>query len=52
VNPEADDLAERLADQLETRVRIDQGRSKGRIIIEYATIEDRARIVTLLGLRS
>jgi ParB family chromosome partitioning protein len=49
-NPEADDLAAQLSDRLETRVRVDQGRSKGRITIEYATPEDRARIVALIGL--
>jgi ParB family chromosome partitioning protein len=47
-NPEADELAARLSDRLETRVRVDQGRSKGRITIEYATPEDRARIVALI----
>jgi ParB family chromosome partitioning protein len=50
VNPEAEELAARLSDRLETRVRVDQGRSKGRITIEYATPEDRERIIALIGL--
>ena len=43
------EAAERLAEHLETRVRID-GRSKGRVVIEFADVTDLARIVdTLLG---
>ncbi len=43
------EAAERLAEHLETRVRID-GRSKGRVVIEFADVTDLARIVDkLLG---
>ncbi|MGH3544683.1 MAG: ParB/RepB/Spo0J family partition protein [Mycobacteriales bacterium] len=38
-------LAERLADQLETRVKVDMGRKKGKIVIEFATVDDLNRIV-------
>lgn len=41
-------LAERLADRLETRVRVERGRGRGRIVIEFAGTEDLARIVDLV----
>lgn len=44
----ARELAERLSDQLETRVRVDVGRSKGRITIEFASRADLDRIASLL----
>lgn len=43
------DLAERLSGELDTRVRVDSGRSKGRIIIDFASEEDLSRISSLLG---
>ncbi len=43
--PGLDHLAERLADQLDTRVKVDMGRRKGKIVIEFATVEDLSRIV-------
>ena len=39
------ELAERLSDLYETRVKVDLGRSKGKIVIEYASVEDLERIV-------
>ncbi len=39
------DLAERLSDLFETRVKVDLGRSKGKITIEYASLEDLDRII-------
>ncbi len=42
------DLAQRLSDRLETRVRVDLGRTKGRISIEFASLDDLDRIVTVL----
>jgi ParB family transcriptional regulator, chromosome partitioning protein len=47
-DPELGDLAERLTDRLDTRVRIEQARTKGRILIEYASREDLQRLVELL----
>lgn len=40
--------AERLSDRLETRVRIESGKSKGRIVVEFAAVDDLARIVELI----
>ena len=39
------ELADRLSDLYETRVKVDLGRSKGKIVIEYASLEDLERIV-------
>ena len=44
-----DDLATRLGDQLDTRVRISLGASKGRIEIDFATVADLNRIAAILG---
>jgi ParB family chromosome partitioning protein len=48
VPDEAREVADRLSDRLETRVKVDVGRSKGRITIEFATLEDLARIASLV----
>lgn len=42
------DLAERLSDVLETRVRVEHGRSRGRITIDFANGEDLLRIVAAI----
>ena len=47
VAPQADD-APPLTDYLDTRVRVEMGRSKGRIVIDFATAEDLDRIVSLV----
>jgi ParB family chromosome partitioning protein len=39
------ELADRLSDRLETRVRVDLGRKKGRITVEFASLDDLRRIV-------
>jgi ParB family chromosome partitioning protein len=49
--PGLTDLAERLSDHFETRVRVDLGRRKGRILIEFATIDDLERIVGAIGVK-
>jgi ParB family chromosome partitioning protein len=41
-------LAENLTDRLDTRVRVDAGRSRGRIVIEFASEDDLVRIAALL----
>ena len=46
--PRVADLAVRLSDRLETRVRVDLGRRKGRITVEFASLDDLERIVSLL----
>src|SRR5687767_5299657 len=43
--PGLTDLADRLSDRFETRVKVDLGRSKGKITVEFATMEDLQRIV-------
>src|SRR6266480_6677758 len=48
VAPKAKDLADRLSDHFETRVRVELGRTKGKIIIEFATVDDLERIVGLI----
>ena len=47
-SPRAAELAAQLSDQLETRVKIDLGRAKGRMTIEFATLDDLERIVGLM----
>jgi ParB family chromosome partitioning protein len=48
VAPKVKDLADRLSDHFETRVRVALGRTKGRIVIEFATVDDLERIVALI----
>ena len=48
VAPGLAELAERLSDRLETRVRVQMGRTRGRITIDVATMEDLERVVGLL----
>ena len=43
------ELTEWLSDRFETRARVDQGRTKGKIVIEFASEEDLERIVALMG---
>ena len=37
------------SDRFETRVKVDLGRSKGRIVVEFASIDDLERIVALMA---
>jgi ParB family transcriptional regulator, chromosome partitioning protein len=46
------DLAERLSDRLETRVKVDLGQHKGRITIEFASLDDLRRIVDIMDPRN
>ena len=43
-----DDLAARLGDHLDTRVKVTLGRSKGAVAIEFATVEDLNRIIGII----
>jgi len=45
VAPRLNDIAAALSDELETRVKVNLGRSKGKITIEFASIGDLERIV-------
>ncbi len=47
--PGLSELADRLSDHFETRVRVEIGRRKGRILVEFATVEDLERIVAMIG---
>ena len=44
-----DEVAERLGDRLNTRVRVTLGASKGQIVIDFATVGDLNRILGELG---
>lgn len=44
------ELAERLSDRLETRVRVQLGKRKGKVLIEFATLDDLRRICDAIGL--
>jgi ParB family chromosome partitioning protein len=46
--PALDDLAARLSDRLETRVKVALGKTKGKITVEFASIPDLERIVEIL----
>jgi len=43
------DLASRLSDRYETRVRVDLGRTRGKVTIDFASLDDLQRIVELLA---
>jgi ParB family chromosome partitioning protein len=47
--PGLSDLAARLSDRYETRVRVDVGRTKGRITIDFGSLDDLQRILGLLA---
>lgn len=47
--PALSDLADRLSDRFDTRVKVDIGRAKGKITIEFATVDDLERIVGIIG---
>ena len=49
VQPALVDLADRLSDRFETRVKVDMGRAKGKVTIEFGSREDLDRIVAMLG---
>ncbi len=48
-HPQLDDLAARLSDRFDTRVNIAMGQRKGKLTVEFASVEDLNRIVDLLG---
>jgi ParB family chromosome partitioning protein len=51
-SPGLSDLGERLSDRLDTRVKVDLGRSKGKISIEFASLSDLERIVAIIDPRN
>ncbi len=49
-HPQLDDFTSNLSDHLETRVNIALGQRKGKITVEFASIEDLRRIMGLMGI--
>ena len=49
VAPALTELADRLSDALDTRVKVEQGQRKGKIVVEFASIEDLQRIVATMS---
>jgi ParB family chromosome partitioning protein len=49
VAPALGDLATRLSDRFETRVKVDLGQKKGKITVEFASMEDLERILASLA---
>jgi ParB family chromosome partitioning protein len=49
--PGVDDLANRLSDRFDTRVKVDLGRRKGKIVIEFGSVDDLERIADIMGIR-
>lgn len=48
-NEALEDLATRLSDHLDTRVKISLGKSKGRLTVEFASVQDLNRILSVLS---
>jgi ParB family transcriptional regulator, chromosome partitioning protein len=49
VAPGLRDLADRLSDVFETRVKVELGQRKGKIVVEFASLEDLERIVRTMS---
>lgn len=47
--PKLAELGDNLSDVFDTRVKVDLGRSKGKITVEFASIDDLERIVALMA---
>jgi ParB family chromosome partitioning protein len=45
VSPALREIADRLSERYETRVRVDMGRNKGKIVVEFGSLEDLDRII-------
>lgn len=43
------ELAERLSDTLDTSVKVELGRRKGKIVVEFASLEDLERIIKMMS---
>ncbi|MFV2145579.1 ParB/RepB/Spo0J family partition protein [Isoptericola sp. G70] len=44
-----DELATRLSDRFETRVKVNLGKTKGKVTVEFASVEDLNRILTVMA---
>ncbi len=47
--PGLNDLADRLSDTFDTRVKVELGRRKGKIVVEFGSVDDLERIVALMA---
>jgi ParB family chromosome partitioning protein len=47
--PGLQDLAERLSDNFDTRVKVELGQRKGRIVVEFGSVDDLERIIQLMA---
>ncbi len=47
--PALREMADRLSDTLETRVKVEMGRRKGKIVVEFASLDDLERIMKVLS---
>lgn len=50
--PGLQDVAERLSDRFDTRVRVELGQRKGRIVVEFGSVDDLERIVEIMNKQS
>jgi ParB family chromosome partitioning protein len=50
--PGLKDIADRLSDRLETRVKVELGQRKGKISIDFASLDDLRRIVDVMDPRN
>ncbi len=50
--PGLTELADRLSDRFETRVKVDLGQRKGKITVEFASLDDLRRIVDIMDPRN
>jgi ParB family chromosome partitioning protein len=48
-SPALTELADRLSDALDTRVKVEVGQRKGKLVVEFASLEDLQRIVTTMS---
>lgn len=48
-SPAAAELQNRLSDYFETRVKVDLGRRKGKIVVEFGSLDDLERIVEIMA---
>lgn len=50
--PGLTELGDRLSDRFETRVKVDMGKSRGKITVDFATLDDLHRIVDIMDPRN
>ncbi|MEP6696742.1 MAG: ParB/RepB/Spo0J family partition protein [Pseudonocardiales bacterium] len=48
-SPGLSDLADRLSDRFDTRVKVEIGRRKGRIVVEFGSVDDLERIIAVMA---